>query len=87
MSFSNLLKKNDIEPIQSTQRPIEKSVNEEEKKPDEVLRGNGIKIKMITPTSFGTQIDLAKSYDEEEIKELLKDFTIKIKGKSIFIVD
>jgi len=55
--------------------------------PEKILRGAGYKIKLVTPTSFGTQIDFAKLYDEEEIKQLLKDFTIKIKQKSVFIVD
>lgn len=60
---------------------------EKEKKPEEILRGAGIKIKMVTPTSFGTQIDFAKRYDEDEIKEILKNFSVKIKNKSVFIVD
>lgn len=66
---------------------VEKPVHEETQKPEEILRGANIKIRMITPTAFGTQIDLAKNYEDEHIKEVLKDFTVKIKGKSIFIVD
>jgi hypothetical protein len=59
----------------------------EEKKPEEILRGANKKIRLVTPTAFGTQIDFAKKYDDNEIKEILKDFTIKIKQKSVFIVD
>ena len=65
----------------------EKTVREAAKKPEEILRGAGFKIKLVTPTSFGTQIDFAKIYPKEEIEEILKDFTIKIKAKSVFIVD
>ena len=55
--------------------------------PERILRGAGYKIKLITKTSFGTQIDFAKKYDEEEVKKILTDFTVKIKNKSVFIVD
>jgi hypothetical protein len=55
--------------------------------PEELLRKADIKIKLVTPTAFGTQFDLAKKYDEEEIKEILKDFDIKIKNKSVFIIE
>lgn len=59
---------------------------EKEKKPEEVLRQNDIKIKLITRTAFGIQIDLAKAYEEEKIKQVLSDFNVKIRDKSIFIV-
>ena len=62
-------------------------VNEKEKTPEEILRGAGFKIRLITKTAFGTQIDLAKSYDEEEISKILSGFNIKIKDKSIFVVE
>lgn len=91
MKFTDILKESKNESISETPREIIRENTiikiEEEKKADQILRGNDIKIKMITPTAFGTQIDLAKLYDEDEIKELLKDFNIKIKGKSIFVVD
>lgn len=54
-------------------------------KPEDLLRNNNIKIKLITVTSFGIQIDLAKKYSEDLIKETLKNFKIKIKGNSIFV--
>lgn len=57
-----------------------------EEKPEEVLRGAKFKIKLITPTAFGTQIDFAKKYPEEEIEKVLTGFNIKIKDKSVFIV-
>ena len=68
--------------IETTEQIIEK-----EQTPEELLRGAGFKIKLITPTSFGTQIDFAKQYDHKDIEKVLKDFSIKIKGKSVFIVD
>ena len=60
---------------------------EEAQKPEEILRGAGYKIRLVTPTSFGTQIDFAKLYNPNEITKMLKDFQIKIKDKSVFIVD
>lgn len=50
-----------------------------------LLRKNGYKIKTVTYTKFGLQIDLAKKYNLEEIEKLLKDYNIKIKDNSIFI--
>lgn len=88
MSFSDLLNKNvqwDI--IESIKTPEETIQEKEAKKPEEILRGNGCKIRLVTATSFGIQIDFAKKYSEDDIKDLLKDFTIKIKNKSVFIVD
>jgi hypothetical protein len=68
--------------------PQELKIHEAQgKKPEELLRNKGFKIKLVTPTSFGTQIELSKKYEDAEVKELLKDFTIKIKGKSVFIVE
>lgn len=64
---------------------LKKTVNEAPKAED-VLRSAGYKIRLITPTSFGTQIDLAKSYNPSEITKVLSDFQIKIKEKSVFIV-
>ena len=92
MKFVNLVKKNETnkssaEKINITMETKESILQEEKKKPEELLRSNGIKIRLVTPTSFGTQFDLAKIYDEDELKDLLKDYTIKIKGKSLFIVD
>jgi hypothetical protein len=55
-------------------------------KAEDILRKAGYKIKLITGTSFGTQIDLFKQPDEDDIKDVLKDFNIKIKNKQLFIV-
>lgn len=90
MSFLNILKQSNEKVEREPETIIveaEKQVDEAEKKPEEVLRGAGYKIKLVTPTSFGTQIDFAKKYDPKEIEKALKDFTIKIKNKSVFIVD
>jgi hypothetical protein len=57
------------------------------KKPEEILRDAGFKIKLITRTSFGVQIDFAKKYDDDDINKVLKVYSIKIKGKSVFIVE
>lgn len=94
MSFINMFK-NTIRGVDSeeiSQEVITESegnssqLQEEEKKPEEILRRDGFKIKLITKTAFGVQIDLAKKYDEEDLEKSLKDYTIKIKEKSVFIV-
>lgn len=59
----------------------------ESKSAEDILRSTGYKIKLITPTAFGTQIDLAKQYSEDEINDVLSDFEIRVKGKSVFVVD
>lgn len=56
-------------------------------KPETILRQNGFKIGLVTPTSFGTQIDLAKSYKAEKVKEILVGYDIKIRGRSIFVMN
>lgn len=55
--------------------------------PEEILRKKGYKIKLVNPTAFGTQIDFAKKYDDEELEKDLKDFNVKIKDKSVFIIE
>lgn len=90
MSFIEVLKR---ERVQKAPAQIQEQVNalvveaKETKKPEEVLRGAGLKIKLITPTSFGTQIDFAKQYDPKEIENVLTGFNIKLKNKSVFIVN
>lgn len=64
-----------------------KTIVAEAPKAEDVLRSAGYKVRLITPTSFGTQIDLAKSYNPTEITKVLSDFQIKIKDKSVFIVN
>ncbi len=71
----------------TVQKPKEELLLEVEKNPEEILRAGGYKIKLVTGTAFGTQVDFAKKYTDEEIEKILKDFKIKIKGKSVFIVD
>ena len=61
-------------------------LNEEEETPESILRRAGYKIKLVTRTSFGVQIDFAKKYDEKEIEKTLSDFSIKIKNNSVFII-
>jgi hypothetical protein len=97
-SFINLLKvnkvlDNEINEYFSTYTGTDKTVltettiNEKETaKPEEILRAAGFKINLVTPTVFGLQIDFAKKYEDKEILDVLKDFKVKIKSKSIFIV-
>lgn len=97
-SFINLLKvnkvlDNEINEYFSTYTGTDKTVltettiNEKETaKPEEILRAAGFKINLVTPTVFGLQIDFAKKYEDKEILNVLKDFKVKIKSKSIFIV-
>lgn len=87
MSFITLLKQvpNDKD-IATIPHKTEESVNEAPETPEALLRGAGLKIRLVTPTSFGTQIDFAKQYDDEKIQEILANFDIKIKGKSVFVI-
>ncbi len=90
MKFTDLLKK-EKEPVEKTETNPKELITEATKTPEEVLRANNIKIKLITPTSFGTQITFARKYDQEKIKKLLtkndKKVNLKFKGdKDIFIV-
>jgi len=75
------------EKIISPEKSIkEEIITEKDEQPEDILRNAGIKIKLVTATSFGSQIDFAKQYDQEMIKELLQGFNVKFKNKSIFIV-
>ena len=88
MRFTDLLntntKQENIEESFVEQKP---SIVESNEKPEELLRKAGFKIKLVTKTSFGVQIDFAKMYEKEDIEKTLKDFNIKIKDKSVFVVD
>ena len=88
MNFSEIFKHIDKNDNKINKEKSESKILTEKESisPEEILRSNGLKIKLITPTSFGVQIDFSKKYDENKIKELLKDFNIKIKNNSIFIV-
>lgn len=68
----------------NTKKPLDETIAQS---PEDLLRAAGFKIKLVTSTSFGTQIDLAKHYDPVEITDVLNEFKIKIKGQSIFIVE
>jgi len=89
MMFIDVLKqKNCIEESVLERKNERKNADLTEKEVDAetILRYNGLKIKLVTPTSFGTQIEFAKKYSEDEVSKLLKDFDIKIKDKSVFII-
>lgn len=86
MSFIKLLQES-----QNTNTTIEinESVEIAEKtmeSPEDLLRNAGMKIKLVTPTAFGTQIDLYKRPDKKEIETILADYNVKFKNRSVFIV-
>lgn len=90
MSFIKMLKTNEDDYTEiveaDVKEPVQKPSKKKEEKPEDILRSAGFKIKLVTPTSFGTQIDFAKQYDDAAIEKALIDFNIKIKNKSVFIV-
>lgn len=53
--------------------------------PSSVLRQAGFKIKLVIKTAFGTQIDLAKKYNENAVIGAMSGFNIRIKGQSVFV--
>ncbi len=85
MKFTDMLQTK--ETFQFEVQRSEELLLEVDKTPEEILRAGGYKIKLVTGTAFGTQVDFAKKYTDEEIEKILKNFKIKIKGKSVFIVD
>lgn len=91
MSFIELLKSSKIikdcgKTFVETTKTLD--INEKEKlKPEEVLRKNGFKIKLVIQTAFGIQIDFFRKPDTLDINNALKGFNFKIKNKSIFIMD
>ena len=74
----------EIEPGKVKQQE-HKIVNETSEDPVDILRSNGFKIKSITPTNFGIEIQLAKSFDKKIVMDLLSSFNINIKKNFIFI--
>ena len=73
--------------VENVKPKMKKVPLEEALTPEEILRSKDFKIKLVTGTAFGTQIEFAKKYPDEELQKVLKDFKIKIKNKSVFIVD
>ncbi len=87
MSFIEVLKQRTQKVSKTIIAEAIVEVNEvQQLEPEKLLRDAGFKIKLIAPTSFGTQIDFAKEYDSKEIENILKNFSIKFKNKSVFIV-
>ena len=84
MKYSDfILKSKDVVEVKEVKRT---SVTEATD-PAKLLRGAGFKIKLVTPTSFGTQITLSKKYKKEEIESILSSFSIKWSGdKDIFVI-
>ncbi len=88
MNFSSLLESKATgvsEPVKCTKAP--KIVEGVKESPKDLLRGAGFKIKTVTPTSFGVEIEFATKYPDQDIEDVLQDFTIKLKGRSVFVVD
>jgi len=84
---ANLVNSN-INMLDTMSKPSNELIQEKkEEKPEDLLRRAGIKIGLVTKTSFGTQIDLAKKYNHDDIMNILVNYNIKIKGQSIFVVD
>jgi len=52
---------------------------------EDILIKNNIKIKSKFETKFGTEFQLAKKYDKEDIKKALKGFKVTFDGNSIFV--
>lgn len=66
---------------------VQKSSKKKEEKPEDLLRRNGYKIKLVTPTSFGTQYTMAKAFNKEDIEKVLAGYNLKFKGDSeVFVV-
>lgn len=87
MGFLSLLKNSNVQHKEEPKKITKpQPVVTEAKGAADVLRSAGYKIKLVTPTSFGTQIDFAKLYDPSELEKVLSGFQIKIKDKSVFIV-
>jgi len=68
-------------------RGIKTNETNVQESPKDLLRASGFKIKTVTPTSFGVEIEFATKYQDLDIEEVLQDFNIKLKGRSVFIVD
>ena len=92
MKFTDLLKHETVEKIVEDATMVEEALFEEAKTPQEILRGANFKIKLITPTLFGTQITFAKEYSKESIEKILDGLKLKYINdnkyiRDIFIVD
>jgi len=62
------------------------TVQESDDSVEKILRKEGFKIKSVYGTKFGTEFIMFKKFNEEEVQELLKKYTLKFDGKSIFVV-
>jgi len=89
MNFSSMLSETTKVPLEGVSEVRMRTTTETNFKdlPKDLLRAAGFKIKTVTPTSFGVEIEFATKYADEDIQDVLADFNIKLKGKSVFIVD
>lgn len=60
-------------------------INEANTDPEDILIKNNIKIKKKYGTKFGTEFELAKTYDKDKLNKILKSFDIMIDGNSVFV--
>lgn len=86
MTFSEILTESTEEKQEVKVQPkkVQKSVDA-----SVVIRDMGLKIKLVLPTSFGTEYVLAKKYEPEILERLAKLLSprkIKIKGNSVFVM-
>ena len=87
MSFiKHLREKNSITEEIIIEKNIKITENKIEDKVENILRDNNFKIKSIHGTKFGTEFLMAKQYPKDDIKKILKDYTLKFNDQSIFVI-
>jgi hypothetical protein len=60
---------------------------EEPKSAEEILRNENIKVKNRILTDFGTQFELFKKPNKDDLEKLFKKDNLRIKGNFIFILE
>ena len=67
------------------ERLVESSQKNGQSSAEDALRSVGLKIKLITPTAFGVQFDMARKYEDAIIADALVGFDYDTKGNMIFV--
>lgn len=67
------------------ERLVENSQKNGQQSAEDALRAVGLKIKLITPTAFGVQFDMARKYEDTVIADALEGFEYDTKGNMIFV--
>ena len=81
MNFKDMIKKE----IKMEEKITIVETAKKDSSAEDILRNGGFKIRSIFGTKFGTEFLLMKKYPEKDIKEILKDFTIRIDAESVFV--